>query len=166
MKTRFLSSALLLSLFATVGYAGTNIEELKAQERAKREQLSVLGEKIKQLEEEIAIFKQKKKEFEVVFIEEQKRQFLSENPGIEFSEKIFNDECIKHFSWLIEESTGLKGVGPVILEDAFEGIESGPVFKFYIIKYTHDVAELGELLSEWKKLSDECFAIARLTKGL
>jgi hypothetical protein len=167
MHSKFIASAFCWSLFATAVYAGasTNIEELKAQLAAKREQLDRLSGKIIKLDEAVGFFKQKMHEFGSMFKEAKERKFLSENPGKKITEKDmrdWQDAFLNEWARLIKDFTDSKNrTGKYIVNDEFfNGIEEATTFKFYMLKYFHDVATLHELFSDWEQLSNEICALA------
>lgn len=174
MKTRFLCGALLLSLVSRAGYAVPSVEALEKQEFAKLEQLYILGEKIKTLEQSITFLKQKRNEFFSAFLKMKELNFLSNNQGktltVQEKEGMKNDFICEWQRFAIIFSDIKNKTGQCIVNDNFfNGVEDAETYKFYMAKYAYDADMLKKLLSEWEKLSDECFVLGeqiKLAKGL
>lgn len=166
MKIRLLCGAMVLSWCATVGcvQAGANIEDLKTQERAKREQLYVLGEKIRMLEESIMASRKKSGELVIFFMDREKRQLLGSDKNRLLTDKELKDiQDAFMVEWMRFANSCMdvknKKAECIVNDDFFNGIEDASVYKFYMLKCTYDVYTLKEMLSEWERLSDEMVAI-------
>ncbi len=147
MKTKFLCSALLVSLFTTAEYAAPSVEELKVQVAAKREELILLCKEKLEFERALPELENKIAELKEEFNAIKRLQLLGENSDATMNEKdlekAFFDECQR----LTTEYLNTQNKNKYIAH--------ANVSSLYMIKYILDMYLRARLCSAVKKVSHE-----------